>query len=81
MAAHEEGRRGHEEVQHASGQDRNVWLLPRQRLHSKHQGGPDGQMNRSKDEMTDGLVKDHEGFNTFQMLHCNMQNMLRALTQ
>lgn len=32
MAAHEEGSGNHEEVQHASGQDGNVRLLPGQRL-------------------------------------------------
>lgn len=36
VAAHKEGSRSHEEVQHASGQDRNVWLLPQQRLEARH---------------------------------------------
>lgn len=32
VAAHQEGRRSHEEVQHSSGQDGDVGLLPGQRL-------------------------------------------------
>lgn len=32
VTAHQEGCRSHEKVQHPSGQDRDVWLLPRQGL-------------------------------------------------
>lgn len=32
VAAHQEGRGSHEEVQHSSGQDGDVGLLPGQRL-------------------------------------------------
>lgn len=32
VTAHQEGSRGHEEVQHSSSQDRNIGLLPGQRL-------------------------------------------------
>lgn len=45
MAAHEEGSRSHEEVQHASGQDRNIWLLPGQRLEKR---GMEGQSQNIK---------------------------------
>lgn len=32
VTAHQEGRRSHKKVKHPSGQDRDVWLLPRQGL-------------------------------------------------
>lgn len=32
VTAHQEGRRSHKKVKHPSGQDRDVRLLPRQRL-------------------------------------------------
>lgn len=62
VAAHEEGSRSHEEVQHASGQDRNIRLLPRQRLEERS-GRQDGLINGSKHEMMDGLMKESTPFN------------------
>lgn len=32
MAAHKKGCRSHQKVQHAFSQDRNIWVLPQQRL-------------------------------------------------
>lgn len=37
VTAHQEGRRSHKKVKHPSGQDRDVWLLPRQGLRKRHQ--------------------------------------------
>lgn len=45
VAAHEEGGRSHEEVQHASGQDRDIRMLPRQRL-----GEDRGERNKGSEE-------------------------------
>lgn len=36
MAAHDVGRGSHEEVQHLSGKDRNVRVLPTQRVDEQH---------------------------------------------
>ncbi len=47
VAAHQEGCRSHEKVQHSSSQDRNIWLLPGQRL-----------KETAEEQRTDGKMKD-----------------------
>lgn len=76
MAAHEESSRSHEEVQHASGQDRNIWLLPWQRLEIR--SGRFLGWDLIKVVLTSCVIEHYCGLCRYFQMTCKKSNKLSA---